>query len=334
MWAHPEGLIWLWLVPALAGFWVWAFRARRGALARLAEAPVRSALAASVDWASRHRKATLVSAAAGCLILALVGPQWGFEWEQVKRRGIDLVIALDVSKSMLAQDVKPNRLKRAKLAIQELIPLLGGDRIGLVVFAGTGFVQCPLTIDYGAFTLTLDDVSTDAIPRGGTALAQAIRTGVAAFAASASESRVLVLITDGEDLEGDAAAAARDAAQAGVKIFAVGMGTPEGELIPVEDEQGSRSFLKDLEGRTVKSRLDEAALQQIALQTGGSYVRATPTAFGLDALYRERIATMKAQEMEGGRRKRHELRFQWPLAAALGLLCVEMLMRERRRGPA
>ena len=333
-WAHPERLIWIWLVPALVGFWIWAFGSRRRALARVAQSPILPALTGSVDWASRRRKAALLTSAIACLVVALLGPQWGFQWEEVKRRGVDLVIALDASKSMLAQDVKPNRLERAKLAIQELIPLLKGDRIGLVVFAGTGFLQCPLTVDYGAFTLTLADASTDAIPRGGTSIGQAIRTGLSAFETSQAESRALVLITDGEDHEGQAQAAASEAAKAGVKIFAVGIGTPEGELVPVTDEQGSRTFLKDGEGRTVKSRLDESTLQQVALATGGSYVRATSTAFGLDLLYRERIASMKAHEQEGGRQKRYELRYQWPLALALVLLCAEMVMTDRRRGQA
>jgi Ca-activated chloride channel family protein len=300
----------------------------------VAQSPTLAALIGSADWARRRRKAALLTLATACLLLALVGPQWGFHWEDVKRRGVDLIIALDVSKSMLAQDVKPNRLERAKLAIQELIPLLKGDRIGLVVFAGTGFLQCPLTVDYGAFGLILADVSTDAIPRGGTSISQAIRTGLSGFEASQAESRALVLITDGEDHEGRAQAAADEAAKAGVKIFAVGIGTPEGELVPVIDEQGSRTFLKDGEGRTVKSRLDESVLQRIALQTGGSYARATATAFGLDLLYRERIATMKAQEQEAGRQKRHELRYQWPLALALLLLCAEMMLSDRRRGQA
>lgn len=329
-WEHPERLIWLWLVVGLAAFWVWAFRSRRRSFTRLIDAAVVPSLTGSVDWAARRRKAAGLTAAVVCLVLALAGPQWGFHWEEVKRRGVDVVLALDVSKSMLAQDIKPNRLERAKLAIQELIPLLQGDRIGLVVFAGTSFLQCPLTVDYGAFMLTLADASTDAIPRGGTALGEAIRTALRAFELSSSESRAIVLITDGEDHEGDAVAAARAAAHAGVKLFAVGIGTPEGELVPVTDEQGSRVFLKDRQGRTVKSRLGEALLQQLALATGGSYVRATPTAFGLDALYRQRIATMKAKELQSGRQKRYETRFQWPLTVALIVLSVEMLMAERR----
>ena len=333
-WAHPERWVWLGLIPAVAGFWVWAFRHRRQALALFASPGLLAQLADRVDWKARRLRAAGVTVGLFCLLLALVGPQWGFRWQEVKRRGVDLMIALDVSKSMLAEDVKPNRLGRAKLAIQDLLPLLKGDRIGLVAFAGTSFVQCPLTVDYGAFSVTLDELSTETIPRGGTSLAQAIRESLKALASSAPESRALVLITDGENHEGDVRAAAREAAKAGVKVFAIGIGTPEGELIPVADAQGHTTFLKDRSGLTVKSRLDEALLQEAALETGGSYLRATAASFGLDRLYNERIARLKQQEEESAMKKQRELRFQWLLAAALLLLAVEPFVSDRVRTSA
>lgn len=330
-WAHSERWVWLWLAPALGFFWVWAGRLRRAALLRVAERGLLPHLTDAVDGKARTLKAALVTGGLCCLLIGLLGPQWGFRWEEATGRGVDLLIALDVSKSMLAEDVKPNRLQRAKLAVQELVPLLRGDRVGLVACAGTAFVQCPLTTDYGAFLLALEELDVETIPRGGTALAQAIRAGLEAFAAASSESRALVLISDGEDHAGDAMAAAREAASAGVAVFAIGIGTPEGELIPVTDERGQKVFLKDREGRTVKTRLDEATLQQVALKTGGSYVRATATAFGLDLLYRERIAALPQREFKSVRRKRYEQRFQWAVAAALLLLGVELLVSDRRR---
>ena len=330
-WAAPERWVWAWVVVALLGCWVWAFRSRQQALARLADAGVLPQLAEQVDRRSRILKATLVMLGTLFLLVALLGPQWGFRWQEIKRRGVDLVIALDVSKSMLAQDVKPSRLDRAKLAIQELVPMLKGDRIGLVAFAGTSFVQCPLTADYGALLLTLDELDTNAIPRGGTAIAPAIRDSLKVFASSAPDSRALILITDGESHEGDPMAAAREAAKQGVKIFTVGIGTPEGDLVPITDTQGNQTFLKDREGRTIKSRLEEGPLQRMALETGGSYIRATPTSFGLDLLYRDRIATLHQQEFESTMKKQYELRFQWALAAALLLLAVEPLISDRRR---
>ena len=330
-WAHPERWTWGWLAPALIAFWVWAFRHRARGLARFAAPELLPVLTGAVHHRRRIAKAVLVTLGLGSLWLALVGPQWGFRWEALRRRGVDLVIGLDVSKSMLAEDVKPNRLERAKLAIRELLPELRGDRIGLIAFAGTSFAQCPLTVDYGAFALTLEEVTADTIPRGGTALGEAIRSGLTLLQSSAESSRALVLITDGEDHTGEAMRAAEEAAKRGVRIFCVGIGTAEGELIPVTDAQGQHGFLKDREGRTVKSRLDEALLQRIALATGGSYVHATPTAFGLDLLYHECIVVLKPQETGSFRHKRYEQRFQWVLAAAFMLLVIEACLSDRAR---
>ncbi len=330
-WAYPERWMWVWVIVALLGFWVWAFRNRKRALERLADAGLLPQLAEQVDSRSRTLKSAVVMLGVLFLILALIGPQWGFRWQEIKRRGVDLVIALDVSKSMLAQDIKPSRLDRAKLAIQELLPMVKGDRIGLVAFAGTSFVQCPLTVDHGALLLTLEELDTNSIPRGGTAIANAIRDSLKVFASSAPDSRALIVMTDGESHEGDAITAAKEAAKQGVKIFTVGVGTPDGELVPITDAQGHQTFLKDREGRTVKSRLEEGLLQQIALETGGSYIRATPAAFGLDLLYRDRIATLHQQEFESTMKKQYELRFQWALAVALFLLIGEPLISDRRR---
>ena len=333
-WAHPERWVWMGFLPALIVFWIWASRRRRERLRRFAEASLLPHLAALVDEGARRWKAALLTAGLACLLVSLAGPQWGFHWQAVKRRGVDIVIALDVSKSMLAEDVKPNRLERSKLAIQECLSLLSGDRVGLVAFAGTSFVQCPLTADYGAFALTLEELDTDTIPRGGTALASAIRESLKMFAASAVGSRALVLMSDGENQEGDVLAAAKEAAQAGVKILAVGIGTTDGELIPITDESGHPTFLKDREGRTVKTRLDETVLKQIAAATEGSYVRATATSFGLDLLYRERITKLTPHEGESAMKKQYEPRFQWLLAAALLLLAVEPFLSERKRTAA
>ncbi len=321
----------MWTVAAAWGLCEWTARRRRRDLARFADARLLPQLAAQVNEAARRAKSTLLVATLLLTVVAMAGPQWGFRWQEVRHRGADILIALDVSKSMLAEDVKPNRLARAKLAIRDMIPLLQGDRIGLIAFAGTSFLQCPLTVDYDAFLLVLDDLSPETIPRGGTSLASAIDTGLEALRGSASGSRAMILITDGEDQRGDARAAARRAAEAGVTIHCVGIGTPEGELIPITDDQGHPTFLKDREGRTVKSRLDEATLQAIARETGGSYVRATGASFGLDRLYRERIASLSKQEFETRMERQREERFQWPLAAAWLILLIETMVGERRR---
>ena len=331
-WADPERWVWLWLVPVLGVLWMWAFRERRRALERFSHSALLPQLTGLVDWRSRKLKAVMVTLALGCLLVALVGPQWGFRWQEIKRRGTDILIAVDVSNSMLAEDVRPNRLERAKLAIQDLLLLLRGERVGLIAFAGSSFVQVPLTVDYGAFSLALEELSPDTIPVGGTGFAQVLRYSLTAFAESVPESRALVLMTDGEDHIGDGGAAAEELGRAGIKIFTIGIGTPEGELIPITDEQGQRRFLKDPMGRTVKTRLKEEVLQEIAEATGGRYVRNAASSLWLELLYREELGKLEPQESENPMKKQPVLRFQWALAVALILLTLEPFLSERKRG--
>jgi Ca-activated chloride channel family protein len=262
--------------------------------------------------------------------LALARPRWGFEWREVKRNGVDVFVLLDVSKSMLTEDVRPNRLTQAKYAVQDLLEKLRGDRIGLIAFAGTAFVQCPLTIDYEAFRLTLQDADPRIIPRGGTAIGPAIRTALKAFDVGEGRDHAIVLITDGEQTEGDALAAADEAAKAGVKIYAIGVGTTEGELIPVREEGKPTEFVKDRDGEVVKSRLDEETLKQLALKTGGIYVRSAAGDFGIDTIYDRGIAQLQRKEFGARIQKQYFERFQWPLGLAFVLLVVESFVSERR----
>jgi len=227
---NPTSFWLLALVPVVAAFLVWAFRARRRALERFASRPLVQRLAGSVRPVARRWKAVLIVAGLLFAAIAMARPRWGFEWREVKHKGVDVFVLLDVSKSMLTEDVRPNRLTQAKYAVQDLLEKLRGDRVGLVAFAGTAFVQCPLTVDYEAFRLTLKDADPRIIPRGGTAIGAAIRTALKGFEAGEGRDRAIVLITDGEDTEGDALAAADEAAKAGVKIYAIGVGTAEGEL--------------------------------------------------------------------------------------------------------
>jgi Ca-activated chloride channel family protein len=319
------------LAPFLAAFLIWSFRARRRALLRFAAQALVAKLTASVRPTARRWKAVLIVIVVTLAGLALTQPRWGFEWREVKHKGVDVFVLLDVSKSMLAEDVRPNRLAQAKYAVQDLLEKLRGDRIGLVAFAGTAFVQCPLTIDYEAFRLTLKDADPHIIPRGGTAIGAAIRTALKGFEAGEGRDRAIVLITDGEETESDALAAADDAAKAGVKIYAIGVGTAEGELIPVREEGKPMDFLKDREGQVVKSRLDEETLKQLALKTGGIYVRSAAGDFGLDAIYDKGIAQLQRKEYEARLQKRYFERFQWPLGLATALLVVEMLVLDRKR---
>jgi Ca-activated chloride channel family protein len=320
-----------WLLPLLIMFYIWAFRSKRKALETFAQRHLVPVLTSTVNWRSQKLKAAVTILAACFLIFALIGPRWGFQWREVKRQGIDIIVAIDTSRSMLAQDVKPSRLERSKLAVEDLLDLLQGDRIGLIAFSGTSFLQCPLTLDYSAFSMALDAVNTELIPRGGTSISRAIKTATTAFEGKAKKYKALILITDGEDHEGDPVKAAEEAAEQGIRIFCVGVGTREGELIPVMDERGSMGFLKDRRGQVVKSRLDETTLQKIALNTGGGYIRASGTEYGLDIIYNEKIAAMEKKDLESKLQRRYEERYQIPVAIALGLLCLEVFLGERKR---
>jgi Ca-activated chloride channel family protein len=295
------------LVPVAGAFFVWAERRRSRDLARFVEAGLTALVVPDLDSRRRGARAALLLAVLACLVLGLAGPMWGFRWQEVRREGIDLVVALDTSRSMLATDIKPSRLARAKLALRDLLGELAGDRIALVAFAGTAFVQCPLTLDHGVFIQSLDAVDT--------------------VEGRQSKHQAIVLITDGEDHEGDVGAAATRAEERGIKVFTVGIGTPDGELIPLE----SGGYLKDRAGRVVKSRLGEETLQDVAVDTGGVYVRASGPSLGLPDLYRDYVATMEKRELESTIERRWEHRYQWPLALALVLLVLEPWIGERRR---
>lgn len=325
-WRDSMALAALLCVPGAAVFFWWAFRERDRALATFVDAALLPTVVPDLDRRRRRLRAVLASVAIAAMAIALAGPMWGFHWESVRREGIDLVVALDTSKSMLATDVTPNRLARAKLAVQDLLAELRGDRIGLVAFAGSAFVQCPLTLDRNAFRESLDAVEVGLIPRGGTNLTAAIDASLEAFEGHQGSHQALVLITDGEDHEGKVEDAIKHASERGVKVFTVGIGTTEGELIPTE----GGTFLKDRKGQVIKSRLDEETLKKLALDTGGVYLHAAGTDLGLSALYRDHVATMEKRELESTLEKRYEHRFQIPLALALVLLVVEQMLGDRR----
>ena len=321
--ANPWMLILL--VPTLGGL-LWAERryARERARGRRRMAGERVAELAPtlVEKRSRWKRRT-TSLAVLLLVVALARPQFGTHFTEVKQEGIDIVFAIDTSRSMLAEDLSPNRLERARLEIEALLPRLGGDRVAIVAFAGAAFVECPLTLDHGALRLFLDALSPDLIPRPGTDLEAAIRKAIAAFPDEKNASRVVILLSDGEGFEGDAEKAGEAAAEKGIVIHAVGLGSPEGEPIPEFDEAGNRlGYKKDAQGQVVMSRLDESTLSRLALATGGRYYRVSGNGFALDEVMNE-IATMARQETESRFVVAYEERFQWPLAAALLLLLLD-----------
>ncbi len=299
-WAAPD---WFAAGVAVLAAVVWilrhGLRMRRKTLNAFADEELQAALVPAGRL--KNRRAAAVCCAVGVLfaVITLMRPQWGSRWEKVPRLGIELVFALDVSKSMLSEDILPNRLERAKLAIGDLIKRLGGDRVGLIAFAGDAYVACPLTPDYAGFLLTLRDIGPDTVGRGGTDIAAAFKKAREAFAISASPDKILILITDGEDHAGRAMAKAKHLhATLGARIYTIGVGTRQGEIIPLRDPSGKVRFLKDGLGQTVKSRLDEELLEKIALATEGVYVRSTVNEFGLDFLYKNYFAALEKTKGE------------------------------------
>lgn len=323
-WGAPERLWWLALLPVAAALLFALRRRRERRLAALAAPALWAALLPERRPARARLRLALWLAAAALLIVALARPQWGFRWEDVRRKGLDILIVLDTSNSMRAPDFNPSRLQHAKWGVRDLVRRLRGDRVGLVAFAGSAFLQCPLTADYAAFLMTLDDVHAGIIPRGGTAIARALREAVARFDYRTQADRVIVLITDGEDHEEDPTNVLPLLKEKGIRLYAVGVGAPEGELIPLE----GGGFLRDRQGNVVRTRLREEPLKALALGTGGAYVRAAPGDFGLERIYEEHILGLRREEMDARLAKVYEERHGWFVAGALLLLAIESIIPE------
>src|SRR5205085_6628841 len=257
--------------------------------------------------------------------------QWGYIYEDVKRKGLDLLFAVDTSRSMLSNDVQPNRLERVKLAAQDLVTQLEGDRVGVIAFAGRAFLQAPLTIDYEAAVESINDLDTKIIPEGGTNISEAINLAEQTFGKSAAGNRALIIFTDGEELSGDAVKTAKAAADTGVTIFAIGVGTPQGSLIPVNSDDGGTAFVKDSAGQVVKSKLDEKRLREIAQATGGLYFHLESGPRTMSELYAQGLATMKAAEFDARLSRTPIERYEWPLGAAMLAITMSILIGERKR---
>ena len=329
--------VWLWVAgiacAAMCLLWYRYDRRRTIDLEKIVAPQLKAKLTRSLSVAGRRWQRGLLLGAMACLCIAIAGPLVGFRWEEITRRGNDIVFAIDTSRSMLTPDVKPDRLTRSKLAIDDIATQLDGDAVGIVAFAGSAFLVCPITLDYSAFHESLNAIDTNTIPRGGTNISTAIRTSQAALRRRPGSDKILILLTDGEDLEGDALVAAQAAAkQDGIRIFTVGVGTGEGELIPLTAEQGG-GVVKDEKGEPVKSRLDEGALKAIAAATGGAYVSLGAQGEGLDQVFKTALSLLAKHDLASRRQKIYTERYQWPLAAALGLLLLS-LMSGGRRGVA
>lgn len=327
--AKPEYLWALWLLVPLAALFIASFIFKRRALKKFASVRLQEQIVPDFSRTKHWLKQAFAFLAVACFLLAAAQPQIGSRIEEVKRKGIDLFIALDVSLSMKAEDIKPNRLEKAKRDVTTMIRRLQGDRIGLIVFAGEAFVQFPLTVDYSAAELFMSATDVDAVPYPGTMIGSAIELALKSFPNDLPTQKAIVVVSDGENTEGDLIGAVQKAKEAGVRIYTVGQGTPEGGPIPMYESGRVVDFKRDRAGSIVLTKLDESMLQQIAAATGGTYRRATGGGneildiFGeLEKLEKTELGTMQI----GG----FEDKFQYPLAAGLLFLLLEALMSERR----
>jgi Ca-activated chloride channel family protein len=330
-WGAYSMLILVWLIIPL-GWLLFHLRKRREtAYARLLDPDMLPVLAPGYSRKRVRTRMIIWLAALLLCLVALARPQWGYHLETVKRRGLDVMVLLDTSRSMLTQDIRPNRLQQAKWGIRDLVNKLHGDRVGLVTFAGSSFLQCPLTSDYAAFLMTLDDVYAGIIPRGGTAIGAALEKALESFEYEESTAdKVIVLVTDGEDHEGDPARWIEPLKERGIRVYSIGVGTIQGELVPGADRNG---YLKNQQGEVVKSALNETPLQQLAMATGGIYVRSAPGDFGLEQVYDHGIDQLQREELDSKTMRIYEERFMWFILAALLLLLGEALLARKVRLP-
>ena len=325
-----ENQIWLTLTPLIvllfAGLFAFGLRRREALLSRFAAARLLDQLTEKASHQRTLLKAALILLAFALIGISLARPQYGVDWIERKARGLDIVFVLDSSKSMLATDLRPTRLDRAKLAIIDLVKRLESDRIGLVAFAGNAFLQTPPTLDYAAFRENLDAIGYSSISRGGSDIGRAIREAAKAFPEDNS-FKVVVLLTDGEDQQQDAITAAREVADDGIKVYTIGIGTPEGDYLKISNAQGDDEFIRDSSGQPVRSQLDETTLQKIAQLTGGSYSRLSDQS--LNTLYNSVLATLPREERQSELQEARIERYQWTLSIACILTVVEIFIRRR-----
>ena len=322
--AQPYYLILLLLVPLFFVFYAVMRHFRKRRMAKLGDRALVKELMPSVSASKGWVRVTLFALAFFFFAIGLSRPQIGAKLKERNIKGVEIMIALDVSNSMMAEDYSPNRLERAKLAISSLVDKLRDDRIGLVVFAGTSFVQLPVTTDYASAKMFLNSINTESVPIQGTALGEAINTCIRSFSAQSERSRAIIIITDGENHEDDPVAAAKQAAEMGIKVFTVGVGSPEGKPIPYQGE-----LLKDKDGNIVVSRLDEKVLRDIASAGNGAYVRAGMSEFGLNPIVDD-IKKMDEEMFNSVVFEEFDEQFMYFFAIALVFMVIEMLVGERK----
>jgi len=325
---HPYLLNLLWALIPVFGIMVYGIRKRKKILSGFAGADMFTLIIPGFDPRRRWIKAVLITLASGFAIVALAGPQLGFKWEKTTQKGVDIMIALDCSKSMLVQDIKPNRLERAKREIIDLLRMMKSDRAGLVAFSGRAILQCPLTLDHEAFNIFLKVLEPGFLPVGGTNLSLAIQECYNGFEKESDTEKAIIIITDGESTTGDVEATAKEMAKQGIKIFCIGVGDLHGAPIP--DEKGG--FKKDGSGNIILSKVDTKTLEKIAVITGGTYVRSVAGDMDLDLIYKDKIlGTMERKTLTSGKKKVWENRYQWFLFPCLVLLLIEFILSSKRK---
>jgi Ca-activated chloride channel homolog len=326
--ANPDFLYLLLLLPVITLLYILNVIRKRKALKRLGEASLVTRLIPEMSKGRPAIKFILQLFAVTTGIIMLARPQFGSKIEDVKKQGVEVIIALDVSNSMLAEDIQPDRLTRAKQAISRLVDNLDNDKIGLIVFAGDAYIQIPVTTDYISAKMFLSAINPDIVPKQGTAIGAAISLGMRSFSPGEGKSKAIIIITDGENHEDDPVKEAEEAAKAGIIIHTLGIGSTEGVPIPIL-HNGKKDFLKDDKGNTVITKLDEDILKKIALASNGNYVRASNSNIGLDEIFSD-IKKMKKQDLQSTQYTEYNDQFQIFAALMLFILLIDFIIMERK----
>ncbi|MBF0228143.1 MAG: VWA domain-containing protein [Desulfamplus sp.] len=326
--SNPNMFYLIWLVVMLLGFVIYGTRKRSRVVRQFISSVLIETMINGYSPKRQWVKGILLTLSLFFLVLSLTGPLVGFKWEEVKEKGVDIMIALDCSRSMLATDIKPTRLEQAKREIIDLLNMMHSDRAGLVAFAGTSILQCPLTLDHSGFSIFLNALNPDYLPMGGTDISGAIKTAMNGFEGNSETEKAIILITDGENTASDPVEVATEAAKKGIRIFCIGVGQEDGSPIP--DANGS--FKKDDQGKIIMSKVDDEGLRKIAAIGNGIYVKSVAGDMDLDQIYNNEIQKkMEKKTLESGKKKVWENRFQWMLLPAILMLIVEIALSERNR---
>lgn len=325
--ANEQLLVLLLLIPIFLTIYIIVTILKKRALNKFGDPQVVRALMPESSTFRKGFKFTLVLLALLALIIAIARPQFGSKLKEVKKEGIEIIIALDVSNSMLAEDIKPNRLERAKQAIYQLVDRLSNDKIGLIVFAGDAYTQLPITTDYSSAKLFLANIGPDIVPKQGTAIGSAIKLAMSSFTPNTDASKAIIIITDGENHEGKAVEMAREASDIGVKVYTIGMGLPKGAPVPVF--KGSKTYLKDRQGNVVISRLNQDMLSKIAATGGGQFFLANNTRIGLSKLY-DKLNKLDKEIFETQEYDEYDDQFMYFIWITLVLLLFEAFILERK----